>query len=101
MALLKDKFINGAAIGLSIPLIIGGLLYLFNMLMVNNATISSGWIGFKPSTIMLMAICGNLIPTAIGNKRRWDDFIRGLLVMTMIFCLIWFFMYGLRALSLS
>lgn len=100
MPILKDKFVNGALVGLILPVLVWGILYLFNYLMVQNATISSGWIGFKPSTVFLLAICANLLPTAIGNKRRLDDFIRGLLVVTMIFCLAWFFIYGTKTLGL-
>ena len=85
--------------GLILPLIAFGVFYGFNILMVKNGTVNGGWIGFKDSTIVLVSICVNLIPTAIGNNRRWDDFIRGLLVVTMVYCLIWFFVFGTKTLG--
>lgn len=45
------------------------------------------------STLILMAFCVNLIPTFVANKRYMEEFIRGIMVPTVIYCFIWFFYF--------
>ncbi len=98
--MIKNRFKNGFLVGLLLPLIAFPLFHYGDIWVVegdimNKLTGSSKaiWSGFKPSTIALFAVCINLIPTLIANKRRLDEFIRGIMIPTVIFSFIWFFYF--------
>ncbi len=97
--MLKNKFINGFISGVIIPLVAYAVLYYLDGALVNSDSVSvTGndkflWTGFKESTLVLMAFCFNLIPTYIANRRYMEEFIRGIMVPTVIYCFIWFFYY--------
>ncbi|WMX13281.1 MULTISPECIES: hypothetical protein [unclassified Aureispira] len=97
--MLKNKFINGLMVGIVIPLIAFPIIYLFDQSLVSSESVNiTGndhflWTGFKTSTLVLMAFCCNLIPTYFANKRYLEEFIRGIMVPTIIYCFIWFFYF--------
>lgn len=97
--MLKNKFINGFITGLVIPLIAFPIIYYLDEALVHSDSVSvTGndkflWTGFKQSTLVLMAFCFNLIPTYIANKRYMEEFIRGIMIPTVIYCFIWFFYF--------
>ena len=92
--ILKDKFVHGFAWGALLPTIGFLSFYYLNQAMVDKGTLSSGWIGFKDSSIALFAICINLIPTFFANRRLLDNFIRGIMIPTVLASFVWFFYYG-------
>lgn len=90
----------GLAIGVLLPLLAFPIITWLDKLIVEYDIITklSGsssmiWAGFKQSTLVLMAFCFNLIPTYSANKRRYEEFIRGIMIPTVIYCFIWFFYY--------
>lgn len=97
--MFKNKFTNGLVIGIIIPLLAFPIIYLFDQALSTSDSVSiTGnssflWTGFKQSTLVLMAFCFNLIPTFIANKRYMEEFIRGIMVPTVIYCFIWFFYF--------
>ncbi|MFT5647524.1 MAG: hypothetical protein ACI976_002216 [Aureispira sp.] len=97
--MFKNKFTNGLIIGIIIPLIAFPIIYLFDYALINSDSVqvtsnnSFLWTGFKMSTLILMAFCVNLIPTFVANKRYMEEFIRGIMVPTVIYCFIWFFYF--------
>lgn len=97
--MFKNKFINGFVIGVLIPLVAYPIIYLFDQSLINSDSVNiTGndhflWTGFKTSTLVLMAFCFNLIPTFFANKRYMEEFIRGIMVPTVIYCFIWFFYF--------
>jgi hypothetical protein len=94
--MIKDNFLNGLIIGLIIPIVGFGLLWFINNgLMKANAFGSSTleWAGFKTSTLVLMAICINLIPVLYANRKRMEEFIRGIMFPTVIGSFVWFFYF--------
>lgn len=97
--MFKNKFTNGLIIGIIIPLIAFPIIYLFDYSLINSTSVkvtsndSFLWAGFKMSTLVLMAFCFNLIPTYVANKRYMEEFIRGIMVPTVIYCFIWFFYF--------
>lgn len=97
--MLKNKFINGFITGILLPLIAFVFISYLDEALVNSDSVSvTGndkflWTGFKESTLVLMAFCFNLIPTYVANKRYMEEFIRGIMVPTVIYCFIWFFYY--------
>lgn len=97
--MLKNKFIYGFTMGLLIPLVTYPIIYLFDQALISSETVNiTGndhflWTGFKNSTLLLMAFCCNLIPTYFANKRYMEEFIRGMMIPTVIYCFIWFFYF--------
>lgn len=97
--MLKDKFSFGLIIGIIIPLVAFGILYVFDQALITSDSVNiTGnekflWTGFKRSTLVLIALCFNLIPTYFANKGYKDEFIRGIMMPTVIYAFIWFFYY--------
>jgi hypothetical protein len=94
MKILRDKFVYGLVWGMILPALGFAAFYGLNETMVNNSTVSSGWLGFKTSSVALFAICLNLIPTFFANRGMMDNFIRGIMIPTIIYAFIWFFYFG-------
>ncbi len=93
---IQDNFLTGLITGLIIPLAGFGLLWFLNNAMMKANTFGSStleWAGFKTSTLVLMAICINLIPVLFANKHRMDEFIRGIMFPTVIGSFVWFFYF--------
>jgi len=97
--MFKNKFTNGLIFGIIIPLIAFPIIYLFDYSLIHSKSVSVTsnasflWTGFKMSTLFLIAFCFNLIPTFVANKRYMEEFIRGIMVPTVIYCFIWFFYF--------
>lgn len=97
--MFKNKFTNGLIIGIIIPLIAFPIIFLFDYSLIHSTSVkvtsndSFLWAGFKLSTLVLMSFCFNLIPTYVANKRYMEEFIRGIMVPTVIYCFIWFFYF--------
>lgn len=92
----KNTFWHGLVWGLLLPAL--GILLTYNIdawLIKKNAfgTELRPWTGFKPSTLGLISLCANLIPAIFANRRRMDDFIRGLMFPTVIGAFVWLFYY--------
>lgn len=97
--IIQNKFSSGLILGIIIPLISYAALYFLDQALMYSKSVSlTGnqqllFAGFKPSTLVLMAICFNLIPTYFANKRYMEEFIRGIMVPTIIYSFIWFFYF--------
>ena len=103
MFLFRNQLVSGALMGAVLPIFGGMVIYFVTHAMAENYVIGTPdrpWIGFKDSTIVLMALCLNLIPASMANKRYMDNYIRGMMFPTVIGAAIWFFYYG-RALFSS
>ena len=97
--MIKNKFIYGLITGISLPLLAFALLWVFDYSLVRgDSDLVTGnsqlmWTGFKKSTLVLMALCSNLIPTYFANQKRMDEYIRGIMIPTVIYSFIWFFYF--------
>lgn len=97
--MIKNKFLNGFLMGLLLPPLTFVSLYYLNEALVSSDSVSvTGndrmiWRGFKLRTLVLMALCVNLIPTFFANRRYFEEFVRGIMVPTVIYCFIWFFYF--------
>ncbi|WBM73860.1 hypothetical protein [Saprospira grandis] len=97
MQLFKDQLVYGLAWGLITPLISFALVFAINKVLLQSGaldTYATAWPGFKDSTLHLIAICGNLIPVAIANRRRFDEFTRGIMLPTVILAFVWMFYHN-------
>jgi len=98
--MLKNRFLYGLVWGIVLPLVAFPLFHfidkgivendIINKLMGSSAII---WAGFKLSTLVLFALCTNLIPTYFANKQLKEEFVRGIMVPTVLYCFVWFFYY--------
>lgn len=92
----KNNLFIGLGLGIFIPLATFLLLYfLFGQL--ETAGIASGR-GFSPSfrqrTLAIVAICLNIIPFNIFQKRRFTQSMRGLSIATVVYAMIWVAYFG-------
>lgn len=93
----RDRFQSGLLTGSLLPLLGLALVHGLNWFMVETYVIGSPdapWIGFQDRTMAIMAICINLIPAGIANRRYMSEFIRGLMIPTVLAAFAWFFYYG-------
>lgn len=91
----RDRWLNGFASGLFIPLVfLAGLLYLFESLGVMAVTDVPGDQGLKPRTLALIALCLNVIQMQVFKKMRWTQSMRGMAVSTFICVTLWLIKYS-------
>ena len=99
--LREDNIMIGIAIGVTIPvlgyLLVDGLLGLLETLGVRG--MGNSIITFKDRTMMLIALCANLIPFWMQSKLRNDNTMRGILIATAIYAIAWFVIYGTEILN--
>lgn len=88
--MFKDTFFHGLIIGTIIP-----ALATWGLLTLNEALIAdlTHDVSFRSSTMVIIAISMNVIPTMIANKRMADNFMRGLMIPTIIAAFTWFFYF--------
>lgn len=94
--MFKDNFLTGLISGLIIPIVGFALLWFINNGLMKNGAFGSStleWAGFKTSTLVLIAICINLLPVLYANSKRMEEFIRGIMFPTVIGSFIWFFYF--------
>ncbi|MCH2023411.1 MAG: hypothetical protein MK207_13125 [Saprospiraceae bacterium] len=97
--ILKNKFSFGLTTGIILPILAYAIIYVFDNALISSKSVKiTGnshflWTGFKTSTLILMAFCVNLIPTYFANKKYKDEFIRGIMIPTVVYCFIWFFYF--------
>jgi len=81
--MFKNKFIYGFLTGILIPALVFGFLFAINM--------SELQFSFKAPSLILYSLCANALPAMWANKKRWDEYIRGIMIPTVLGCFIWFF----------
>ncbi len=100
--LYKDNFWLGIAIGACLPVISYGILltivdFADEQLLPPDAYISAQ---FRDRTLSVFAICLNLIPFHLYKKRYADNTMRGMVIPTVVFVGLWFWVYGRHLVSI-
>lgn len=98
----RDSVWFGIALGLVLPLATYGVLYLLYGLMdtLGVFTDVSFAEDFRTRTLTLVSICANLILMQSYRKSYLhQERIRGILLATMLFVVIWFFVFGIKILK--
>ncbi len=98
----KDSVWFGMALGLIIPIVVYGILYLLYGLLdaLGVFTDVSFAEDFRTRTLTLVSICANLILMQTYKKSHFhQESIRGILLSTMLFVVIWFFSFGIKILK--
>lgn len=93
--LLQNKLRLGLILGAVIPFV-GYALFL----MINDSIYQSGNLGaggenpiFDKNSLFLFAICLNLIPFTLYQRRRFNKSLRGVLGATLIYAMIWLYWF--------
>ncbi|MEM9823734.1 MAG: hypothetical protein AAF985_21800 [Bacteroidota bacterium] len=94
--LQKDSLSIGALLGLLIPFIgFAVLLEVYDQLeaaqVISDIGLSET---FRKRTIALLAICFNLIPFRLFNRRRLHNSMRGVIFPTVLYVATWFFYFS-------
>ena len=87
----NDNLLFGIGSGVIVPFV--GLAIL---IMINEQFASSegAFLGFTDKFTRLLAICLNLIPFSIFNRKRMITAMRGVFIPTLIYSFIWFAIYS-------
>ena len=97
----RDDVWTGMLLGLIIPIIVYGILFLIYTFMDSIGLFSD--IGFadnfRTRTLSLIAICSNLVLMQSYRRTYRNETIRGILVASMVLVIIWFVRYGLKILK--
>jgi len=93
LGLFKNKFLFGLFWGL-VSILAYLVFFWLNTISVEKSLFGVGFIGFKHSTVALVAICTNLIPTFFADRRKMDEFVRGIMIPTVLFAMGWFIYFN-------
>lgn len=86
----------GIIIGIVLP-VLGFIFFtqLYQFLESNNAATEDGLtFGFRERTVALLAICLNLIPFIIFNRKFYIQGMRGIIFPTVLMAIAWVIIYG-------
>ena len=92
----NDNFWIGLMIGATIPVIGFWLIEnIFDLLtaqgIMDDVTISTA--GRRQRTLALLAIMCNMLIVQILRKRRYSELVRGVLIVTFIYCGLWIYYF--------
>jgi hypothetical protein len=92
----RDSFLLGLVVGTAFPVMVYGiLLTLYDWLEIRLLASDVGMSpDFRFRTLMLVAICANLLPFNIYRRWSRDNTMRGMVLPTMGFVVYWFWVYG-------
>lgn len=101
---MQKKYNNlwlGAIIGLIVPFVGYAILMMILEQLGSVDSLAEKGLNFdfRTRTMGLLAIAMNIIPMQIFKKDRANEGIRGLVITTMIYAVIWVYYFGLAFLS--
>ena len=99
--LYTDKFWFGLIVGLCFPIVSYGILltvidFADQQILPPDVMISQD---FRERTLSVIAICFNLIPFHFYQRKYADNTMRGMVIPTVMFVGLWFWIYGLPLLG--
>lgn len=83
----KNSIPHGLILGIIIPLLGYGILK--GIFLILSQFVNSDYGDWRTRTVTLLAICFNLIPFNSFLKRKKDESMRGVIIPTIIFGIIW------------
>lgn len=87
----KDQLPFGLALGVIFPLL--GYVALKGLFVVLSQFVNSDYGDWRTRTIALLAICFNLIPFNAFIKKKHEHSMRGVIIPTVIYGMIWSIIY--------
>ena len=96
MFLNKDAILTGVVMGLLIPFIGYALILEIYDRLASSGMISDSGMSqtFRLRTIALLAICLNLIPFIIYNRKWFYNTMRGIVFPTVLYAIAWFLYFS-------
>lgn len=96
MILNKDAIWVGLLIGLAIPFVgYALLLTLYEQFELWGWVSQSGFpANFRKRTLMVIALCLNIFPLNFFNKRRFTQSMRGIVIPTAAYVVLWLVLFG-------
>lgn len=92
----RDSIFTGILLGSMVP-VIGYIVIdqLFNVLVKFElmSYVSPDMLSERSRTILLLALCCNLIPFNFARKKRWDDTMRGIIFPTILYVGFWVYTF--------
>ncbi|PHN04109.1 hypothetical protein [Flavilitoribacter nigricans] len=82
----RNEIWIGLVVGLLLPFVGYALLLSASDYIINNNLGS----GFRPRSLALIAVCLNIIPMNVFMSRGQGQSMRGLLIMTIVYAVVWF-----------
>lgn len=96
----KDSIVAGLLLGVAIPFVGYAIwLEIYDQLEANDLVSGFGRGDFRRRTSALLGICMNLIPFMFFNRKRFFNSMRGVMIPTIIYGFIWFFVFGIKILD--
>jgi hypothetical protein len=97
----KDSVWTGIALGFVVPMITYGLLFLIYSFMDSIGVFSDVGFAedFRTRTLGLISICANLVLMQRYRKSYRNETIRGILISSMLWVAVWFFIFGIKILQ--
>ncbi len=89
-----DKFWIGGLIGLVIPFVGYAIILIILEQLSGIDSLSNLNFDFRTRTLGLLAIALNIIPIRFFTKKRANEGIRGIVVISMIYAAAWLFQFG-------
>lgn len=92
----RDSILSGVLLGILFPVIGYGILWLFFYTLLHGGVLPEEYAHSLRlgRTIMVLAICCNIIPLNVFKRRRQDNSIRGIVFPTIALVILWFIVYG-------
>ena len=99
--LREDNLVVGLAMGAVVPVLayvllesLQGALFDLGLTAPDGAQIE-----FRQRTLALLAVCANLGPFFLQSRLRNEKSLRGVVIATAIYAIMWFGVYGPRIFS--
>lgn len=99
----KSEVAKGILFGFLVPFVFYAILLLLNeklSVLLFERVLKEDLI-LDPKTVAILSICFNLIPFHLFDKKRQTKAMRGIMFSTFILVVLWLFIYGKEALTLS
>lgn len=96
----RDSFVLGFGVALVFPVMVYGVLLTLVDALEALLVASDVYLNLRARTVMLVAICCNLIPFHLYQRWGRDNTMRGMVIPTLAFVVYWFWMYGRHLLGL-
>lgn len=91
-----DKFWIGGLVGLAIPFVGYAIILIVLEQLSDVDSLSNLNFDFRTRTLGLLAIALNIIPIQFFTKKRANQGVRGVVVVSMIYAAAWLFQFGAK-----
>lgn len=82
----RNEIWIGLLVGLVLPFVGYAVL-----LSISDFSVAHNYgAGFRPRSLALIAVCLNIIPMNLFMARRQGQSMRGILIMTIVYAVVWF-----------